>query len=128
MTDATAPEFDESPTMFGTSPGWFIIWCLLTPVLIGIFGFLIWRFQLSRTRLTIQGQRIIYRTGITSTRESEIRVNDVRDIEITRTFFQKMAGTGVLSLSTSGENGMEIQIAGLNQPERVREIVHALRT
>ena len=114
--------------MFCTHPFWFLFWCLLAPVLIGLLVLLFWHLDLRRTRLTIAGQRILYRTGALATRESELRVNDIRDVEITRTLFQRMIGTGTLALSTAGESGMEIVIAGLKQPERVREIINALRT
>lgn len=120
--------FDESPSMFRTRPGWFLFWCILTPVLLGIIVLLIWHFNLSKTRLTIVGNRVLFKSGVVSTRESEIRIQDVRDVEITRTFGQRMLGTGTLALSTSGESGMEIEISGLSQPERVREIINALRT
>ena len=113
--------------MFRTSPGWFILWCILTPVVIGIIVLFFWHVQLRNTRLTIVGKRVLYRSGMMSTRESEIRVEDVRDIEITRSLWQRVVGTGSLSLSTSGESGMEIEITGLRQPERVREIINALR-
>ena len=121
-------QFDESPTMFCTHPFWFLFWCLLSPVLIGLIVLLFWHLDLGRTRLTISGQRILYRTGAISTRESELRVNDIRDVEISKTLFQRMIGTGTLALSTAGESGMEIVITGLKQPERVREIINALRT
>lgn len=120
--------FDESPSMFRSSPGWFLLWCILVPVVVGIIALFIWHLQLRNTRLTIVGKRVLYRSGMMSTRESEIRVEDVRDIEITRSLWQRIVGTGVLSLSTSGESGMEIEITGLRQPERVREIINALRT
>jgi uncharacterized membrane protein YdbT with pleckstrin-like domain len=119
--------FDESPSMFRTRPGWFLFWCLLVPVLVGIVALLIWHFQLKRTRLQIIGPRVIYRTGFVSTRESEVRIRDVRDIEITRSLWQRMANTGTLSLSTSGESGMEIVVSGLRSPERIREIIHEAR-
>lgn len=127
MNPPAETHFDESPSMARTSLGWFLIWCLLTPVLVGIIALFIWHVQLRNTRLTIVGKRILYRTGMFSTRESEVRVEDVRDIEITRTFMQRLCGTGVLSLSTSGESGMEIEIRGLRQPERIREIINTLR-
>ena len=127
MTDPGQPLFDESPAMFRTSLGWFLFFCLLVPVVVGIIALLIWRFRLSRTRLTIIGQRVIFKTGVVTTKESEVRVSDVRDIEINRTFIQRLCGTGTLSLSTAGESGMEIEIAGLREPQRVREMIHTLR-
>ncbi len=128
MSDPNEVQFDESPTMFCTHPWWFIFWCILSLALIGLIVLFFWHLNLRRTRLTIIGQRILYKAGAVSTRESEVRVNDVRDIEITRTLFQRMIGTGTLALSTSGESGMEIVISGLKSPERVREIINALRT
>lgn len=120
--------FDESPSMFRTSPGWFLFWCILSPVVVGLIALFFWHVKLRNTRLTIVGKRVLYRSGMVSTRESEIRVDDVRDIEITRAMWQRIVGTGTLSLSTSGESGMEIEIEGLRQPERVREIINNLRT
>ncbi|HEU5081596.1 MAG TPA: PH domain-containing protein [Opitutaceae bacterium] len=128
MTDQAEAIFDESPAMFRTSLGWFLFFCLLVPVVIGIVALLIWKFRLNHTRLTITGQRVLYRTGIFSTTESEVRVSDVRDIEIHRTLMQRLCGTGTLSLSTAGESGMEIEIAGLREPQRVREMIHTLRS
>ena len=127
MSDPEQTQFDESPSMFCTHPFWFIFWCILCLALIGLIVLFFWHLQISRTRLTIKGQRILYRAGAVSTREIDIRVNDVRDIEITRTLRQRLVGSGTLALSTSGESGLEIVIDGLKHPERVREIINALR-
>lgn len=127
MNPSPEPQFDESPSMARTHLGWFLFWCLLTLVVVGIIALLIWHFNLSKTRLIIVGDRVLYKTGVFSTRESEIRIQDVRDVEITRTLSQRMLNTGTLSLSTSGESGMEIEISGLAHPERVREIINTLR-
>ena len=119
--------FDEAPTLYGTSPGWFLLWCLLVPVVVGIIALVVWKISLKNTRLQISGDRVLFRTGWLSTKETEVRAQDVRDIEITKTFWQRLADTGDLSLSTSGQSGMEISIAGLKDPERVREIINASR-
>lgn len=126
-TDRPEVHFDESPSMARTSPGWFLLWCLLCPVVIGIVALVVWHLLLRNTRLVIEGDRVLYRTGLFSSRESEIRAEDVRNVEISKSFWQKLTGTGTLSLSTSGQSGMEIEISGLAHPERVRDIVNSLR-
>jgi uncharacterized membrane protein YdbT with pleckstrin-like domain len=125
--DGQEVHFDESPSMLRTHPGWFFFWCLLIPVVLGIVALLIWHLLLRNTRLTIEGDRVLYRSGLFSVRESEIRVDDVRNVEITKTFFQRLFGTGELALSTSGQSGMEIVITGLRDPERVRGLINRLR-
>src|SRR4051812_3669862 len=60
--------FDEAPTLYGTSPGWFLLWCLLVPVVVGIIALIVWKVSLKNTRLQIRGDRVLFRTGWFSTK------------------------------------------------------------
>lgn len=92
-----------------------------------IFGgvsFAWWKLNVHFKVLTVTEKRTLYRQGILSKRTNEVQHDDVRNIQMDQSFFQRILGVGDLAISSSGQDDMEIQIKGI---ESAQEIVDLIR-
>lgn len=128
------------PAMFGISPlKFFGLWILLL-IGVGLCVFGLWivglifismaglwligwwidsRFQ----TIVVTNERTIYQRGILSTRSSEVQHDDVRNMQVNQSVFQRMIGVGDISISSAGQSDMEIQVRGFKNPHEVIEII-----
>jgi hypothetical protein len=81
-------------------------------------------FILSRTTsLTLTNERIVYREGIINTKTSEVRHKDVRNIRVNRNLIERLLNFGDISLSSAGQDDMEIVIHDIPDPEGVAQFI-----
>lgn len=136
---APAPEtqLDEQtivtlhPSMWRTSPVGVIVWCLFIPVFgLGLLGLLSWWWRLQATTVTVTTRRTTLRTGILSKRTTEVWHRDVRNVQITQSVFQRMMRVGKIGISSAANSGIEIEVDGIADPERIRAIIdqHRIKT
>jgi Bacterial PH domain len=119
--------YSAHPAMFRNHPIGFILSLLLAPVGIGLVILLFWWLQVKATSLTVTDRRVSMRTGILSKNLNDIFHNDVRNIRINQTLFQRFFRTGSIGISSSGQSGIEIEVAGLPDPERIKGIIDRYR-
>jgi uncharacterized membrane protein YdbT with pleckstrin-like domain len=115
--------YQSSPSMFRSEPLRFILYCLLCLVGIGILILLVWWLRCKSTQLTVTDSKVILRTGILSKNLNEVRIEHIRNVQLRQGFFQRMMGVGWIGISTSGQDEVEIQVAGLPDPSRVKAII-----
>lgn len=137
--------FTVHPAMFGNHPFSFL-GCLLL-VIGGIVGAVMWRDELAlmysglalsiagalflsywwlQTRfqsVTVTSKRTLYTQGILSKQTSEVQHDDVRNMQVDQSFFDRLTGVGYLAISSSGQDDMEIEVRGLKSPQRVVDII-----
>jgi len=99
-------------------------------ILGGIALFLIlWiQFDRSRRKYTITNHRVIVEFGIVDKRSSEIRVQDIRSINLFCSGIAGMAGIGRVEFSSAAADDAEVifwQVAGA---EKVRDLVRSLQS
>ena len=135
------------PAMFGNHPASFLIaWaCIIAgsvggfmlaatdnpqmswlslAVAVGAALFLgLWWLRLQFRTLTITEKRSLYRAGILSKFTNEVQHDDVRNIQMDQTLFQRLCGVGELAISSSGQDTMEIHVKGIHQPQQVIDII-----
>ena len=119
--------YDAHPAMFRTQPLQFTLGIILCFVVIGIPVMLFWWLKCLGTRLTITNRRSTLRKGILSKQISEVWHRDVRNVQLTQTFFQRIFGVGRLAISSSGQDGMEIDVTGIPTPAKAKGIIDANR-
>ena len=117
--------FSESPKMFANNPVGFILSCVLCLVGIGIIILFSWWLECRATLLIVTGQRTILRRGILSKRTNEVRHEDVRNIQVGQSFFQRMYGVGSIAISSAGQGEVEIEISGIGDPQQVADLIRA---
>ena len=119
--------YDEHPSMFRNRPVEFVLTCVLCLVGVGLIMFLIWWLKCKGTQLTVTTERTRLRKGILSKSVTEVWHQDVRNVQLNQTFFQRLLNVGWLGISSSGQSGVEIAVAGMPDPERVKRLIDQYR-
>lgn len=138
-------------SMFGSKPFSFLVLCL---AVLGGFGFgifffvtgfipaaitcaavgllclltlIFWRMVRRSRRLEVTTRRIFDKQGLLSKRVNEIRITDIRDMQVIQSFSERILGVGRLSISTAGQSDYEIEITDIPSPNKVREVIDLYR-
>ena len=115
--------YEEHPSMFRNRPVEFVLTGLLCLILIGLVMYLLWWLRCKATLLTVTNQRTRLRRGILSKSVTEVWHQDVRNVQLNQSFFQRVFNVGALGISSSGQSGIEISVSGLPEPERVKQLI-----
>ena len=115
--------YEEHPSMFRNRPVEFVVTCLLCLVLVGFVMFFFWWLKCIGTKLTVTTDRTTLRRGILSKSVTEVWHQDVRNVQLDQTFFQRIFGVGTIGISSAGQSGLEISVAGIPDPDRVKALI-----
>jgi len=101
-------------------------------ILIPLFGvglvFLIWEYICVRTTCYVAtNARVISKTGWLNTQQTEVRIEDIRGVNVNRTFIQRILGIGDVAIGTSATEGTEIVMRGVVAPEDFIRLVNEQR-
>ena len=77
--------------------------------------------------MSIHCDRIVLEKGVLSKQFKELFIRDVRAIDLTQSFWQRLVGTGDLKIATAGTDTYEDQINGVADARKVRELLVSLR-
>ena len=119
--------YEENPSMFRNEPVWFVICCILSLVVVGLVIFFFWWLKCKGTTLTVTSERTRLRKGILSKSVTEVWHQDVRNVQLNQTFFQRIFDVGSLGISSSGQDGLEIKVSGMPNVDHVKELVDSHR-
>ena len=78
-------------------------------------------------KLRISNKRCIRREGIIRRHTSEVLHDHVRNVEIKQSFVQRIFDVGYLGISSSGQDGIEIEILDIPRPNRVKALIDEYR-
>lgn len=113
--------YESHPPMFRNNPVGFVISLLLIPVAIGILILLYWYLSSRSKKLTITDDELRFEEGILSKSRVEMRLTGIRSVRVHQSLFQRMFGTGDISVYTAGDSP-EIEVKGMPDPHRIREL------
>ena len=121
--------YQERPAMFRNRPVGFI----LSIVLIAAFGLglvilLVWWLKCYGIQLTVTDKQTQLRKGILSKHTNEVWHSTVRNIQVSQSFFQRIFGVGSIGISSAGQSGIEIDVQGMRDPEKVRSLIEQYRS
>jgi len=119
--------YSEHPAMFRNDPLKFLLFVALSVVVVGLALLIHWFLQTRMTTLTITERRTYLRRGILSKSLNCIQNEDVRNIQLQQSIFQRLMGVGDVAISTSGQSTVEIEVRGIPDPERVRDLINRSR-
>jgi phage FluMu protein Com len=107
------------------NPG--VLWgsLILALAAAGIFGF--WKVKNLGSSLEITNKRTIERVGLFSRFTSEILHEDVRNVQISQTFAERIMGVGKIGISSAGQDGLEIAVKDIRNPDKIRELIDQYR-
>lgn len=95
--------------------------------LVALSMLFMWWLTKIYTTLSVTTKRTVLRTGIISKRTSEVRHNDVRNLQIHQGIFERIFGVGDLAISSAAQADLEIQVLGIPQPESVAKLVRQMQ-
>jgi len=103
-------------------------YALFAPLTVGGIGFIVW-WWLDRlsTSFEITTKRTIMHRGFFSKSSSEVVHDNIRNIQIDQTFLQRLTNVGRVGISSSGQDGVEIQVNHLANPNKLREVIDLYR-
>ena len=119
--------YHSHPAMFKNRPFSFILCLILSLVGIGLIIFLIWWIKTRGTELTVTNERASLRKGILSKFTNDVYLSDIRNVQIYQSFWQRVFGVGSVAISSAGNEGIEIQVSGLPDPEKIKSIIDTHR-
>lgn len=119
--------YEEHPSMFRNRPVEFGVNILLCVIVVGFFLFFFWWLKCKGTTLTVTSDRTRLRKGILSKSVTEVWHRDVRNVQLNQSFFQRIFGVGTIGVSSAGQNEIEIKVAGIPDPERVKTLIDKYR-
>jgi uncharacterized Zn finger protein (UPF0148 family) len=92
------------------------------------FAFMgVWKIKTLTEALEITNKRSIAREGLLSKATSEVLHDNIRNIQITQTFSQRIWGVGEIGISSAGQDGLEIDMKNLRKPDKIREMIDLYR-
>lgn len=111
------------------------IWLTSTPLLIlssllAVIGggwLFVWWLQTRCVTLHITSVRSLLKRGMIARQTSEVRHSDVRNIQVDQNVYQRLVGVGDIAISSSGQDGLEITIAGVPHPDGVADRIRELQ-
>lgn len=119
--------YEASPAMFRNRPISFVLCCLLSVVVVGLIILGIWYLKTRATTLTVTNEQTTLRKGLLSKYTNDVFHSNVRNIIVRQSFFQRMMGVGYVGISSSGQSGIEIEVNGIPDPERVKQLIDDCR-
>ena len=107
---------------------WTVLGILTIPLLIGIFILAgIW-LKLHFTSYVITNLRIVVTLGWIARTRHEIWIKDMREANLSQSFWQRILSIGDISIGTAATAGTEICMEGISKPQHVVETVNSLRS
>jgi membrane protein YdbS with pleckstrin-like domain len=116
--------YTARPCMFRNNPIAFSL-CIILILFggLGLLFLLFWWLKVKGTKLTISNERVSLRKGILSKFTTEVFLTDIRNIQISQSFFQRIFNVGSVGIATAGHSGMEIEVSGLPNPKSIKQLV-----
>jgi uncharacterized membrane protein YdbT with pleckstrin-like domain len=107
--------------------GWWVLGVLLVPVLVGFF--VIWWILLARRRrtYTVATGRVMVEWGWLVRNSREIRIQDIRSIEVRKRGLSGLLAVGDVEFSSAARDEAEVVFHAIPGVDRVRDLVRGLQ-
>ncbi len=112
------------PAMFWAEPPRWLLYLITGPLLVGLVLFFRWWFKNYTTRLRLTEDEVIFYRGVFSVKTTEIRIADIRAVEIDQSFWERMTGIGTVRIASAGSDGWEIDVKAMPNPKKIRRIIN----
>jgi hypothetical protein len=113
---ATTPSMDW--LLWGSTAGLIVVLLM--------FGY--WIISSFATTLTVTDSRTLLQQGIIRRNTSEVQHDDVRNIKLDQSIWQRLLGVGKISISSSGQDAMEIVADNLPRPAGIVAMIRDHQT
>ena len=79
---------------------------------------------LTFTRYSLSEDRLFQSVGFLNIKDEELLLYRVRDIDTTRTLFQRMFGVGTVLVMSSDKSTPTLELKNIKNPMEVKELLH----
>ena len=107
----------------GLRPSMPLAWMGLVVSLLGLAPLVVVYIQSRFESLTITNHRSIWRRGVFVRNVSEVEHEDIRNIQVSQGVTDQLLRVGRVSISSAGQDDMEISVRGVPAPDQVVELV-----
>lgn len=108
-----------------TLPPAAIVCGLLAVLAVGTLGY--WKLAALTESFRITTRRVVDRTGFFSKHTSEVLIKDIRNVVVRQTFWQRVWKVGTLSISSAADDGVEVSMNNVPNPDRVKRVIDLYR-
>ena len=112
-----------SPSDWGELEGQTLLWTSITLIVISGLYLFVWWIKTRFISLQVTTERSIFQRGFIARRTSEVRHDDVRNLQIDQTIIQRFLGVGTIAISSSGQDDFEIRAKGMPGPDTLAETI-----
>lgn len=105
-------------------------WIWILGAVAGVVAVLVlslWWIHTLSAALVVTNKRTIQKKGLLARSTSEVVHDNIRNVQIDQTFWQRIWGVGTIGISSSGQDGIEVQMGELKNPEEIRRIIDLYR-
>ena len=104
-----------------------LIWPSLIALVVSLVWLGLWKLQSLSAALEITNKRTIEQRGLLSRATSEVLHDNIRNIQIEQTFWNRVWRVGTIGIASAGQDGIEIQMSDIPNPDHLREIIDLYR-
>ncbi len=79
---------------------------------------------ISFTRYRLSGSRIFRETGLLNLREEEVLLYRVRDLEVTRSLWQRIFRVGTICIHSSDKTSPHLDLVSVRDAKAVKELIY----
>ena len=79
---------------------------------------------ISFTRYRLSKDRIFRETGVLNLKEEEVLLYRVRDLELSRSLFQRIFGVGTICVYSSDKSSPHLDLVSVKNPKMVKELIY----
>lgn len=106
----------------------FLGWLGVIAILAAVAWWVVWLVSSHFwVKLAISNKRTVRHEGIVRRHTSEVLHDHVRNVEIRQSFFQRILKVGYLGISSSGQEGIEIEVHDLPKPYELKALIDQYR-
>lgn len=88
---------------------------------------LVWWLMCKSERLILSEESIELQTGLLSKHQNEVFFSDIRNVLIKQSLCDRIFNVGYIGISSSGQDGIEIEIRGIYNPNAIRDFIYEHR-
>lgn len=102
-----------------------VVWGVVLLPVVGIGVFLLLRvwYLVSATRYRLTTQRLFVQTGLIAKNLEEVELFRVKDVTLSQSVFDRMLGTGTVTVLSTDDTTPRLELAGILDPLATKEAV-----
>lgn len=108
-----------------SSTTWLIVSLVVCLGALGALG--VWKVLSLSETMEITTKRSVLRRGLLSKATTEVVHDDIRNLQISQTFLQRLLRVGTIGISSAGQDAVEIVMRDAPEPHEIRRVIDLYR-